>query len=52
MEVLINYSRILIIFLLFGQSVLSQDYNKLVSAFQESYLHEASGDLQKATDVF
>lgn len=51
MEVLIKYSRVLIILLLFGQPVLSQDFNKLVSAFQESYLHEASGDLQKATDV-
>ncbi|HYX05169.1 MAG TPA: tetratricopeptide repeat protein [Bacteroidales bacterium] len=45
-------SLLVVLFLLNGATaVTAQDTNKKISAFQESYIREASGELQKAIDA-
>jgi tetratricopeptide (TPR) repeat protein len=42
---------LLITLILFNQSLIAQDFNTELKAFQESYLFEASGETQKAVAV-
>jgi len=39
-----------ILFLAFNH-VVAQDVSKIISAFQQSYIHEASGDIQQSVEV-
>ncbi len=48
MELLKFYSKLFFVFLFFSKSLMAQDYQTELKAFQESYLFEASGETQKA----
>lgn len=51
MEILSRFFRTFIILGLFTTSLFAQDYTKQIAAFQESYLQEAAGEIQKSVNV-
>ncbi len=51
MEILSMFFRTFILLGLFTTTSFAQDYTKQINAFQESYLQEAAGEIQKSVDV-